>query len=41
MTILEETKSNIAIRQVAQGAPYYNILKWLLEYVKGKKARSL
>ena len=27
MTILEETKSNFVIRQVAQGAPYYNILK--------------
>ena len=27
MTILKETKSNLAIRQVAQGAPYFDILE--------------
>ena len=27
MTILEKTESNFAIRQVAQGASYFNILE--------------
>ena len=27
MTVLNETKSNFAIRQVAQGAPYFDILE--------------
>ena len=44
MTILEEIKSNFAIKQVAQGAPYFDILEtwglaigyWNIEIGKGK-----
>ena len=44
MTILKETKSKFAIRQVAQGAPYFDILEtrglakgyWNVEIGKGK-----
>ena len=44
MTILKETKSNFVIRQVAQGAPYFDILEtrglakgyWNVEIGKGK-----
>ena len=44
MTILKEIKSNFAIRQVAQGAPYFDILEgqclaksfWSVENGKGK-----
>ena len=44
MTILKETKSKFAIRQVVQGAPYFDILHgqglakgyWNVENGKGK-----
>ena len=44
MAILKETKPKFAIRQVAQGAPYFDILEgqglakgfWVVEKGKGK-----
>ena len=44
MAILKQTKPNFAIRQVAQGAPYFDILEgqglaksfWSVENGKGK-----